>query len=111
MSAGSRRFWFCIRRIRCFPPAAVPQPEFLPEACRSRYASSSQKARLPPQRFCSTASLLSFPQDAHEQGINAASFSCAELLATGGTDRLVKLWDIKAGLLLTLVLLIVSTTP
>ncbi|KAM4627927.1 ATG16 autophagy related 16-like 2 isoform 1-T1 [Polymixia lowei] len=39
--------------------------------------------------------------DAHELGINAVKFSSSssDLLATGGTDRVIKLWDIKAGML------------
>ncbi|XP_066521404.1 protein Atg16l2 isoform X2 [Hoplias malabaricus] len=38
--------------------------------------------------------------DAHEQGINAVRFSPrSALLATGGTDRVIKIWDIKAGVL------------
>ncbi|XP_078140214.1 ATG16 autophagy related 16-like 2 isoform X2 [Centroberyx gerrardi] len=38
--------------------------------------------------------------DAHDQGINAVKFSgSSDLLATGGTDRVVKLWDVKAGML------------
>lgn len=37
-------------------------------------------------------------QDAHELGINAVRFSTSSnLLATGGTDRVIKLWDIEAG--------------
>lgn len=36
--------------------------------------------------------------EAHEQGINAVKFSAtSDLLATGGTDRVVKLWDVRAG--------------
>ncbi|XP_015197133.1 protein Atg16l2 isoform X2 [Lepisosteus oculatus] len=36
--------------------------------------------------------------DAHELGINAVKFSSSsKLLATGGTDRVIKVWDIKAG--------------
>ncbi|XP_054453278.1 protein Atg16l2 [Anoplopoma fimbria] len=36
--------------------------------------------------------------EAHEQGINAVRFSsCSQLLATGGTDRQVKLWEVRAG--------------
>lgn len=36
--------------------------------------------------------------DAHEQGINAVRFSCSsDLLATGGTDRVIKLWEVRAG--------------
>ncbi|XP_031428997.1 protein Atg16l2 isoform X2 [Clupea harengus] len=38
--------------------------------------------------------------DAHELSINAVRFSaCTNLLATGGTDRVIKLWDITAGML------------
>ncbi|XP_023817783.1 autophagy-related protein 16-2 isoform X2 [Oryzias latipes] len=38
--------------------------------------------------------------EAHEQGINAVRFSCSsDLLATGGTDRVVKLWELRAGTL------------
>lgn len=37
-------------------------------------------------------------QEAHEQGINVVKFSAtSDLLATGGTDRVVKLWDVRAG--------------
>lgn len=37
-------------------------------------------------------------QDAHELGINAVRFSPrSNLLATGGTDRVIKLWDISSG--------------
>ncbi|XP_018518397.1 protein Atg16l2 isoform X1 [Lates calcarifer] len=36
--------------------------------------------------------------DAHEQGINAVRFSSSsDLLATGGTDRVIKLWEVRAG--------------
>lgn len=42
--------------------------------------------------------LLFVHQEAHEQGINAVRFSCtSDLLATGGTDRVIKLWDVRAG--------------
>ncbi|KAF7652629.1 hypothetical protein LDENG_00094370 [Lucifuga dentata] len=38
--------------------------------------------------------------DAHEQGINAVKFSSSsDLLATGGTDRVIKLWEVRAGTL------------
>ncbi|XP_017346289.1 protein Atg16l2 isoform X4 [Ictalurus punctatus] len=38
--------------------------------------------------------------DAHELGINAVRFSPqSNLLATGGTDRVIKLWDISSGML------------
>lgn len=67
--------------------------------------TAAWRVHVQPQT-CTTAPLwlqgllLSTLQDAHEQGINAAGFSCAELLATGGTDRVVKLWDISSGRLL-----------
>nr|XP_046244133.1 protein Atg16l2-like isoform X2 [Scatophagus argus] len=36
--------------------------------------------------------------EAHEQGINTVRFSSrSDLLATGGTDRVVKLWEVRAG--------------
>ncbi|XP_070762316.1 protein Atg16l2 isoform X2 [Enoplosus armatus] len=36
--------------------------------------------------------------EAHEQGINAVRFSSSsDLLATGGTDRVIKLWEVRAG--------------
>ncbi|XP_008286252.1 autophagy-related protein 16-1 [Stegastes partitus] len=36
--------------------------------------------------------------EAHEQGINAVRFSSSsDLLATGGTDRVLKLWEVRAG--------------
>jgi len=42
--------------------------------------------------------MLSVSQDAHEQGINAVRFSCSsDLLATGGTDRVIKLWELGGG--------------
>uniref|UniRef100_A0A8C2E1X7 Protein Atg16l2 n=1 Tax=Cyprinus carpio TaxID=7962 RepID=A0A8C2E1X7_CYPCA len=41
-----------------------------------------------------------FSTDAHELGINAVRFSTSSnLLATGGTDRVIKLWGIEAGTL------------
>lgn len=37
-------------------------------------------------------------QDAHEQDINAVRFSSSsDLLATGGTDKVIKLWEVRAG--------------
>ncbi|KAG8001708.1 Autophagy-related protein 16-2 [Nibea albiflora] len=36
--------------------------------------------------------------EAHEQGINAVRFSSSsDLLATGGTDRVIKLWEVRSG--------------
>ncbi|TRY85154.1 hypothetical protein DNTS_006349 [Danionella cerebrum] len=41
-----------------------------------------------------------FALDAHELGINAVRFSSgSNLLATGGTDRIIKLWNVEAGTL------------
>uniref|UniRef100_A0A3Q0T1S7 ATG16 autophagy related 16-like 2 (S. cerevisiae) n=1 Tax=Amphilophus citrinellus TaxID=61819 RepID=A0A3Q0T1S7_AMPCI len=47
-----------------------------------------------------TLSSLCLFQDAHEQDINAVRFSSSsDLLATGGTDKVIKLWEVRAGLL------------
>ncbi|XP_035477801.1 protein Atg16l2 isoform X3 [Scophthalmus maximus] len=36
--------------------------------------------------------------EAHEQGINTVRFSSSsDLLATGGTDRVIKVWEVRAG--------------
>lgn len=58
---------------------------------------------VPPSFPRSSLTYLPLPavcvgQEAHEQGINAVKFSAtSDLLATGGTDRVVKLWDVRAG--------------
>uniref|UniRef100_H3D0X0 Autophagy related 16 like 2 n=1 Tax=Tetraodon nigroviridis TaxID=99883 RepID=H3D0X0_TETNG len=64
-------------------------PDVSPEEGRTLPVGCCLSARVPVRG-------LQVP-DAHEQGINAASFSSAELLATGGTDRVVKLWDVSSG--------------
>ncbi|KPP63189.1 autophagy-related protein 16-2-like, partial [Scleropages formosus] len=47
--------------------------------------------------------------DAHELSINAVRFSSiSNLLATGGTDRVIKLWDISAGTVMPVCLHYVS---
>ncbi|KAK0149317.1 Autophagy-related protein 16-2 [Merluccius polli] len=54
-----------------------------------------------PARICVSAQLpvrARHSLDAHEQSINAVRFSSSsDLLATGGTDRVIKLWDLQAG--------------
>lgn len=62
----------------------------------------SREEDLPfPVRICLSARVPARPLqalEAHEQGINVARFSFgSDLLATGGTDRVVKLWDVRAG--------------
>ncbi len=57
---------------------------------------------------CNNCFLLAVCQEAHEQGINAVRFSSnSHLLATGGTDRVIKLWEVRAGMWFVVVVFVV----
>lgn len=65
---------------------------------RSAFLTAQEVPLLAQSANVSTVSCSVFCQEAHEQGINAVRFSStSDLLATGGTDRVVKLWDVRAG--------------
>uniref|UniRef100_A0A1A8EKB8 Autophagy related 16-like 2 n=1 Tax=Nothobranchius korthausae TaxID=1143690 RepID=A0A1A8EKB8_9TELE len=68
---------------------------------RGHSVSSLHEDLLYPVGFCVSARVPARSLqvlEAHEQGINAVRFSfSSDLLATGGTDRIVKLWELRAG--------------
>ncbi|TSN57727.1 Beta-arrestin-1 [Bagarius yarrelli] len=70
---------------------------------RGNSVSSLEEDLYTPRGVCLVARVPSkviHTVDAHELGINAVRFSPgSNLLATGGTDRVIKLWDITSGML------------
>ncbi|XP_030008251.1 ATG16 autophagy related 16-like 2 isoform X2 [Sphaeramia orbicularis] len=94
---------------RLFRSASVTSPRILTsikglfEKRRGHSVCSVDEDRMFPVGICLSARLpvrALQVLDAHEQGINTVKFSSSsDLMATGGTDRLIKLWDVRAGLL------------
>lgn len=94
--------------VRCTRSASVTSPRILTSfkelfhrRRRSHSACSLEEDLWRPTTFCLSARVpvrALHVVEAHEQGINAARFSCGSaLLATGGTDRVIKLWEVRAG--------------
>lgn len=70
---------------------------------RGHSVCSQEEDLVSPVRICVSARVPARALqvlDAHEQDINAVRFSSSsDLLATGGTDKVIKLWEVRAGLL------------
>ncbi|XP_039899236.1 beta-arrestin-1 isoform X4 [Simochromis diagramma] len=70
---------------------------------RGHSVCSQEEDLVSPVRICVPARVPARALqvlDAHEQDINAVRFSSSsDLLATGGTDKVIKLWEVRAGLL------------
>ncbi|XP_028656826.2 protein Atg16l2-like [Erpetoichthys calabaricus] len=68
---------------------------------RGNSVSSLSEDVFEPMRMCIVARIPARPLhvlEAHELGINAVKFRPdSKLLATGGTDRIIKLWDVTEG--------------
>ncbi|XP_031166334.1 autophagy-related protein 16-2-like isoform X2 [Sander lucioperca] len=92
---------------RLFRSASASSPRILSsirelfEKRRGHSVCSLEEDLMFPVRICLSARVPARALqvlEAHEQGINAVRFSSSsDLLATGGTDRLVKLWAVRAG--------------
>ncbi|KAF4086105.1 hypothetical protein AMELA_G00102960 [Ameiurus melas] len=96
--------------LRPFRSASVTSPRILgsirglfEKKRRGNSVSSLEEDRYTPLGVCLVARVptkVIHAVDAHELGINAVRFSPqSNLLATGGTDRVIKLWDISSGML------------
>ncbi|XP_060744057.1 protein Atg16l2 [Tachysurus vachellii] len=97
-------------RLRAFRSASVASPRILgsikglfDKKRRGNSVSSLEEDLYTPLGVCLVARVptkVIQSVDAHELGINAVRFSPrSNLLATGGTDRVIKLWDIISGML------------
>ncbi|XP_054884954.1 protein Atg16l2-like isoform X2 [Poeciliopsis prolifica] len=92
---------------RLFRSASASSPRFFSsiremfEKRRGHSVRSLEEHLLFPVGICLSARVPVRPLqvlEAHEQGINAVRFSfSSDLLATGGSDRVIKLWDVQAG--------------
>ncbi|XP_040901578.1 protein Atg16l2 isoform X2 [Toxotes jaculatrix] len=95
------------KHTRLFRSASATSPRILTsikelfERRRGQSVCSLEEDLMCPVRICLSARVPARALqvlEAHEQGINAARFSSSsDLLATGGTDRVVKLWEVRAG--------------
>ncbi|XP_051253906.1 protein Atg16l2 isoform X2 [Dicentrarchus labrax] len=95
------------KHTRLFRSASVTSPRILSsikglfEKRRGHSVCSLEEDLMCPVGVCLSARVPVRARqvlEAHEQGINAVRFSSSsDLLATGGTDRVIKLWEVRAG--------------
>ncbi|XP_034459507.1 autophagy-related protein 16-2-like isoform X2 [Hippoglossus hippoglossus] len=95
------------RHTRLFRSASATSPRILTsirqlfEKRRGHSVCSLEEDQMSPVGICLSARVPARALqvlEAHEQGINTVRFSSSsDLLATGGTDRVIKLWDVRAG--------------
>ncbi|XP_054868525.1 protein Atg16l2 isoform X2 [Amphiprion ocellaris] len=95
------------RRTRLFRSASATSPRIFTSIRemfgkrRGHSVCSLEEDLVFPVGFCLSARVpvrALQVLEAHEQGINAVRFSSSsDLLATGGTDRVLKLWEVRAG--------------
>ncbi|XP_074535050.1 ATG16 autophagy related 16-like 2 isoform X2 [Halichoeres trimaculatus] len=92
---------------RLFRSASATSPRILSsirelfQKRRGHSVCSQEEDLMIPVGFCLSARVPARARqvlEAHEQGINAVRFSSSsDLLATGGTDRVIKLWEVRGG--------------
>ncbi|XP_062241779.1 protein Atg16l2-like isoform X1 [Platichthys flesus] len=96
------------RHTRLFRSASATSPriltsirELFDRKRRGHSVCSLEEDQMSPVGICLSARVPARALqvlEAHEQGINTVRFSSSsDLLATGGTDRVIKLWEVRAG--------------
>ncbi|XP_029373766.1 ATG16 autophagy related 16-like 2 isoform X2 [Echeneis naucrates] len=96
------------RHTRLFRSASATSPriltsirELFDRKRRGHSVCSLEEDLMCPVRICLSARVPARALqmlDAHEQGINAVRFSSSsDMVATGGTDRVIKLWEVRTG--------------
>ncbi|XP_068561219.1 protein Atg16l2 isoform X2 [Cebidichthys violaceus] len=100
-SDGGHVRLFRFRSLSASSPRILSSFRDLFEKRRGRSVCSLEEDLMFPVRFSLSARVpvrALQVLEAHEQGINAVRFSSSsQLLATGGTDREVKLWEVRSG--------------
>ncbi|XP_030599749.1 ATG16 autophagy related 16-like 2 isoform X2 [Archocentrus centrarchus] len=101
--ATERRHTRLVRSASATSPRILTSIKELFEKRRGHSVCSLEENLVSPVRICVSARVPARALqvlDAHEQDINAVRFSSSsDLLATGGTDKVIKLWEVRAGLL------------
>ncbi|XP_030599752.1 ATG16 autophagy related 16-like 2 isoform X5 [Archocentrus centrarchus] len=102
--ATERRHTRLVRSASATSPRILTSiKELFDRKRRGHSVCSLEENLVSPVRICVSARVPARALqvlDAHEQDINAVRFSSSsDLLATGGTDKVIKLWEVRAGLL------------
>ncbi|XP_060929812.1 protein Atg16l2 isoform X2 [Limanda limanda] len=99
--SAERRHTRLVRSASATSPRILTSIRELFEKRRGHSVCSLEEDQMSPVGICLSARVPARALqvlEAHEQGINTVRFSSSsDLLATGGTDRVIKLWEVRAG--------------